>query len=219
MAKYFIPDVFKKGFQYLIELDKDSIKQVGARMSEFPVGKNPHDFYEFMKSLRIAHIDEISKTIFSFANLLLDKKGSHRAIAEGLLNAYKVDAGEDDQLAERNDEIIESLTYIFEQSKSIKLSYKGLSLLLDVPAIYRTSSIITDIRLIFNEDIEEQNRTAVITQQLKVVYSDSSSEKTFYLSLDKMDLEELKEQIERALQKEAIMRKDYSETFSFLIQV
>ena len=215
MAKYFIPHIFKDGFRLLIGLDFKSIQEIGTRMADFHPSKGPNDFHEHMKVLNISGINEISRTIYSFANLLLDHQASHKVIAEGLLNAY-ISESEDTKRIKNPNEIISNLIFIFENAKSVKLSYKGLTLMLDVPAIYRESSIITDIRLVFNEDLEEKNRSAIITQQLKLIYSDNENEKSFYLSLDKSDLEDLKLQIERALKKEAIMRTDYFETFTFL---
>jgi hypothetical protein len=64
--------------------------------------------------------------------------------------------------------------------------------------------------------LNQSGRYALITQQLKLVYNDSSENRIIFINLDKNDLHKLKEQIERAIAKEEILKKDYDGTYSFI---
>ncbi len=213
MASFLIPNMYMAGFETLLQLDKTTIDKIGNQMISFLPGKGPKAFYEHMAVLDIKGIDEISKTIYSFSNLLIEQKSSHQEIAEGLLEAYKKRNPDSKIDLEKGKEM---LLLIFSNSKSVKLSYKGLSLILDVPNAYAKSSIITDIRPVFNDELEDKDRYAIISQTIKIEYQNDGLDKTFYINFDSLDLEELKSQIERAQKKESILRKEYAEAFNFI---
>jgi len=54
------------------------------------------------------------------------------------------------------------------------------------------------------------DRHAIMLHQLRVIYTSSDIDKSFHLSLDRKDLETLRNQIDRALTKENIVVTEYS---------
>ncbi|EOR95461.1 hypothetical protein ADIARSV_1377 [Arcticibacter svalbardensis MN12-7] len=215
MAEYSIPKSFEKGFRHLINLEHKDLIRISEKMNQFEVGGGPLEFQKFLRELEIDEIDEISKSIFSFGKLLLDNYGNYRPVVEGLLKAY-IREYDNSFLNKDNEDIIQKLMIIFESSSKVKMSYKTMSLMSDVPNVFRESSILTDIRVVFNDDILDANRNAIISQQIKLIYIENTIEKALYLNADRFDLEELKGQIDRALLKEEVFRNEYSDKFKFV---
>lgn len=215
MSKYFIPDSVREGFESLVALSAAHLNLIIKKMDEFNIGDGPTDFYELLSPLNVPNIDEISKTIFSFCSLLIDNNDNPRSLAEGLVDAFLAES--DVKAKTKNKEkIIERLLNIFESSRKLKTSYKLYALSGEVQNAYRDSLIITDIRVAFNDSLEEGDRNAIITHQLKLEFSKNSKRAELFINLERADLEELKTQIDRALEKENILTKDYGNVFKFI---
>jgi len=86
-------------------------------------------------------------------------------------------------------------------------------------AIYSESKVVTDIRIIFNDDLEEKDRNAMIVHGLNIEYYSANDIKNFHVSLTTTDLKDLKDVIERAISKENIINKDYSTDFKFITSI
>ncbi len=71
------------------------------------------------------------------------------------------------------------------------------------------------MRFIFNSDILDKSRTAIITHNLKLEIVDSMDNKDIYISMDIESLKELNATIERAIRKEDIIKSDYSPMINF----
>lgn len=216
MAKYFIPQRFKEGFKLLLSLNDESTKILISKLNDFEVGGGMVTFRNFMHSLPIVNIDDISETIFSFGGLLNNKDGDDdKQIANDLIDSLNLDSEETLDKDKRND-YLERLLVIFENSQNIKISYKALMLSNDVPRIFNESKIISDIRVIFGDEIESDKKFAVVSHQLKIDLIEDSREKSIHINMDIEDLKKLRNQIDRAFVKDALMKQEFSPVINFI---
>jgi hypothetical protein len=75
---------------------------------------------------------------------------------------------------------------------------KAIRLQRDGERIYCDAKIISDIRPVFGDDVEERPTSAVISHVLKLGYHETGEHKQFFIVLDEQDLDDLQEVIERA---------------------
>lgn len=209
MAKYQIPENHIEGFEALSKLSFDQVKHLSSILCELPVGTGPKNFQEKLvakapfKGTRI-----IANVLFSLGGLLTSEEESIGQLAKDLTSSYNESRHEALSKVEET-ELEEKLKTIFSDCKNLKLTFKALTLQGDNDQIYRDARILSDIRLVFDENIEESNRNAVIIHRLKIEYTQGSDRKVFYTSLDALDLKKLKEQVERALEKEKLIKSSY----------
>ena len=162
-----------------------------------------------------SQIISISSTIFSLGNILNTLELPIEEFASELTNSYsdikelKLNVHDKKHLENR-------VLLVLKNIGSLKLTFKALSLLRENNQNLTESHIITDIRLVFQEQIENRERHAVIIHKLKLEFRKDNENKEFFLALDNNDLVKLKRQIERALEKEELIKQDYQNTISFI---
>ena len=109
-----------------------------------------------------------------------------------------------------------NLLIILDKISPLALSAKAFNLLSENKTTFIESRIISDIRLVFDNDIIKKNRLAVLVHNLKIVTTENDERKEFYFSLDTNDLKMLKTQIERAEKKDELIRHQYSNEIQFI---
>jgi hypothetical protein len=62
----------------------------------------------------------------------------------------------------------------------------------------KKSSVMTDMRLLFNDELETAPACGVILHQLKIDYIENGEQKSFFLSMDKDDVTEMCNVLKRA---------------------
>lgn len=215
MAKYAIPSRYRSGFKTLIELDATSLNLLTQRLVEFPIGGGPSQLVDHLHDLPIPNIDEVSTTIYSFGNILVDKNRDLLKISTELIESLI--KYEDNNIELDNTQgLINNLLLVFESAKNIKTSFKAQALANDVPNIFRHSTILTDLRMVYPDDLEDSDRHAIVSQTLRIVYLNNDEDETIHITLDRKDLETLKTQIDRALAKESIIRNDYGSSLNII---
>ncbi|HEX4416714.1 MAG TPA: hypothetical protein VH165_02395 [Kofleriaceae bacterium] len=110
----------------------------------------------------------------------------------------------DDPTTEANRKIFEERIARILKTKSIEITGKALSVMLDNPNTFHSTRIVSEIRPVFTDDGLEP-RAAVIVHQLKISFVtgvDRHFNEAFF-ALDRDDLGRLKAVVERALDKHA----------------
>jgi hypothetical protein len=120
---------------------------------------------------------------------------------------------------ENPERLKQNLLEIFNNFKTLKLTLKADTLLSNDSAIYSESKIVTDIRIIFNDDLKEPDRNALIVHGLNIEFYSSNESKNFHVSMTTTDLKDLQDVIERAIEKESIISKEYSKDFKFITSI
>lgn len=213
MPEIYIPNEVVDGFNLIIKLSKKSVKQISEYLSAVKITSDPNNIFENLdkfigKELKINNSTQLVKTIASFIILL--NENSYIKVAENLSNSFKElhspQINSKDFTSLRN-----NLEQILKASVNLELSIKSNKLLRENRNVYQTSKVLSDIRIVFNKDINAKNRRAVIVHNLHISYRTDRKNKNFFIALDLEDLNSLQDQIERAIEKDKIIKADYKD--------
>lgn len=213
MTEISIPSAVIPGFKFIAKLSKKSVQQIVNYLNNTQVSSDPNHFLqglaEFIKNeLRIKGHKDIAVAIASFINLL--KEDNYKIVSENLANSFK--ELHYPTITDKDFTILKyNLAQILKACDNLELSVKAYTLKKESLNIYQKSKVVSDIRVIFNKDIESKERQAVLVHNLHITYRTNSENKQFFLALDLNDLKEIQIQIERAITKDTIIKSDYKD--------
>lgn len=204
MSKYIIPEKFKEGFEDLITFKEELFDKLVRFFSEVKIGTGPVEFSKELKEHfpNQANLN-LSQVLYSFGSLLNNKAEiSNIELAKELTEAFNELSSE----KINNDLLNARLCSLFQASNNLKITVKALELLKENDNVYTDSRILSDVRMIFNEDLTEDNNCALIMHNLRLNYLSNNEEKEFYISLDLNDLKKLQKTINRAIEKDETIK-------------
>jgi hypothetical protein len=211
-----IPKSSLSGLTAISKFDSSQISAFAQFLSTAPVGIQMNEIVSFLGKtfdLTIKTSEDIVQSLISFRSLLDSNDIDFETLSDQLVSSYKESTQQDPENLKQN------LLQIFQNFKTIKLTLKAGTLLSNDSAIYSEGKIVTDIRIIFNDDLKEKGRNAVIVHGLNIEFYSSNEVKNFHISMTTTDLKDLQDVIERAIEKEDIISKDYSEAFKFITSI
>jgi len=204
MIKFQIPDVFFTGFTAISQLTTENVGKIANLLREVPVGISLPDFQEIFEKSDFPGLNpEIAETIFSFGGILANKDTEEniRELALGLSHAYQEKKG-GKVSGKVTDQLNQNLLTIFKNAENLKKTFKAMQLLSANAQIYRESTILTDIRLLFDDVVEKAPECGVVLHQLKIEYVENEELKSFFVCLNNEDVIGLIDNLKRALKKE-----------------
>jgi hypothetical protein len=210
MNRFQIPAAVAPTFDELSQLSTKDAEKVASLLHQFPIGGRFEDLQKILQESQFSErLPNLDQTLFSFGKLLIDEWGEDiEALAQSLSEAF---ARNKEDISENIiEQLKENLLIIFEHADHLKKTFKTNYLFSENNHIYRESSIMTDTRLLFNDELENPPKCGVILHQLKIEYEEDDMRKTFFVSMDKDDITELAEVLQRALKKEEIIKKSQS---------
>lgn len=89
---------------------------------------------------------------------------------------------------------------------AINVISKAVTLERDGEHLYCGAKILSDIRPFFGDDVADRPAAGVVTHTPKLTYHEEGEHKTFFLVLDRLDLENLQKTVERAQAKDTTLR-------------
>ena len=211
MAKYHIPDPYLEGFKYISELSSNQASAIAEYLGNSQFGLNIDKIVEglledeIFSNFNFSKLNLLVKAIFSILrieDLAADEK--HKNIDD--LTRSVID--QSDANSEIDSETLKGhLETFLNISGKVKQTIKGRQLLRDNERNYVRSKLMTDIRVVFDEEVDSTAvSNAVIVHRLKIEYAKNSDIKDCFYALDSNDLLELKKNIERAIDKEKVLR-------------
>lgn len=212
MSRFKIPNAYKPGIEAILNLSNEGVSQLLEVLETIKPGTGSKTFEAILSErLELSNVSLIAKTVFSFGSLLYSEEGSLEDIANDFVQSYSYSL--DTPLLEDQIRVLEKrLIEIFSNCGNLRTTFKAFNLLAENENVFRDTHILTDVRLLFGDDLSDSNRPAVIIHRLKLEHqNDSEVSNTFY-SLDSNDLLKLKQQIERAIEKEAMIKATYKMT-------
>lgn len=208
MAKLIIPPDVIDGFKEIAKFDEIQINELANYLDKFKVGTKFEELDKFINSkLHVSNSNTLVKTIISLGELLESEDVNYSELAHELRDSIEQSLQEEN--VSKLDNLEFNLVKIFENSKNLKLTIKAYNLLLENSNVYVDGKIISDIRLIFNDNLTEPNRNGVIIHRLHLTLQNKKDSSEIILTIDNSDLKKLKDVIDRALLKEDIIKEDY----------
>lgn len=216
MANYKLSKEFLNGIEALITLDENSFQNMIRVISELKAGTGPKNFRKQVEeSLPGSKIDYLSSALYSLGDFYASEKKTLEDTVNELNQSYWL--GKESTQRETDELLlVNRLKLILEHYASFKTTFKAISLLTENDRLFRESRIITDVRLMFSEQLEESISNAVIVHQLKLSTLSNGKKEELYLSLDDSDLETLKETLDRAIKKGEKIRSDFHDRLNFI---
>lgn len=90
--------------------------------------------------------------------------------------------------------------------ESLGVTAKVLSVRREYGNVYCSARILTDVRPVFGPDPARAPLAAAIIHMLHISHHEGDSREDFYVALDAEDLRKLRDQVDRALKKEASLK-------------
>ena len=206
-----IPKEAVQGFNSIGKLSPENINAIIRFLEEIKVSYDINEilnkFHEFLKTeLKLDNSVHIVRTIIGFVSLL--QKDSYSNISKDLVDSYK-ELYVPNLTDHEYGSLSKNLELILKSSSNLCTSIKSQELLIENSRIFRGSRIISDIRLIFEKELIGINRKGVLFHNLHITYRRDGKNKNFFVSLDFKDLTTLRDQLNRAIEKDKIIRNDY----------
>jgi len=217
MAKFQLSRQILPGFEAISKLTNGDIAELSEVCRNVFVGASPSTFIKQVRAL--SHIDGINRiatTLFGLVGILATDDSREEELASDLADSYNDSRLEAELQEEDLRRLKANLLILFSSLANQRLTFKAHTLLTDNENIYQNAKFLSDIRLVFDDDIQEIKRNAVVIHQLKLSYKIGDNDKDFFISLDSLDLIKLKSQIERAIEKERLIKHDYSDKITFI---
>lgn len=216
MAKFQIPEHLLPGFKAILNLTKDEVNDLAEISKAIPVGAKPSTFInQLRKQDHIAGVNNIASAFMGLIGILGTETLSEEELAFEIADSYSASLENELSDAELNDLKDKVLTFLLAFTTQ-KLTFKAHTLLTSNENIYKNAQILSDIRIIFKDNLQENKRNALLIHQLKLNFKTDGVDSSFFVSLDTKDLLKLKSQIERAIEKDHLIKQDYKNIITFL---
>lgn len=215
MQEYRIPQEYLKGFEILSTISDEALTKLSEQLESIPLGKSGKGFVEALEP----YVDDVIllQAIFSMGGLISNEDADISKISKGLASAYFHQSEIKNVSAENIATLSNKINRLLNSWKSGKLTFKSMKLYGHNPRLFRRSKIVSDIRLIFEDDLRSVERNALIIHQLRIDFTgDDDRLEEFFVSLNYKDLQKLKEQINRAIEKEQVIKDSYGDKINFI---
>ena len=199
MADLSIPQRHRSGMQKLVKLSEDSFNQLVTALEGVGPTLFPHELTEQVGSkltgISSEDVSEIIASIMSLSSHRVHDDSASEELAEQIAHAAK-ETGIASSDKER-DSFKKKLIRFFELS-TVYISSKALGILQSNENLFCTCRILTDVRPVFGTDAKEAPVAAVVVHMLDLSYHKDGDVKHLYIAMDSLDIETLKEALNRA---------------------
>jgi hypothetical protein len=201
-----IPDKYKEGFAKLAKIDEGVFNKIVDGFSYSSLVASVGLLIEKVIISQGVNREDIEKIFSSVSSVMsfLEKKESINEVIEDITRI----AIENGVFSENEKENFKKRFLLLLENKHIYYASKGFSLMREHSNVFLSSRIITDIRPVFDIDLDNEPQAAIIIHKLHVHYQadKEGDHKDIFLALDSSDLKSLKEAIVRAERKEVSLQ-------------
>ena len=216
MANYGIPQKARLGFKKMTVLNSEQLNSLIETIKKAGVGEDIRDIIDNndVNGLSKNELGNVLMSLFSLVNIFLESNDSVTKFSDEFSISYKETIEDKNEINEvelenfRNNliQILPSL------STSIKYTIKAKELMTSNQNNYREAKIISDIRLVYDDqsDLKKKEQYSLVVHHLKVRYFNSINLRNeFYVSLNLTDLKELQKVLQRAIEKDELLRSNH----------
>ena len=208
MPSIYIPREVQNVFKVIYELTDEKLDKLIESLNKSQITTN---FKAILESIDVlddqSQLNDLFSTLISFSELLQDSEESYESLSNRLSDSYFEIF---EELKNENKQSLKAnLQKIFDNCDNFLISIKSKGLQNENNCVFSECKILTDIRIIFNKDINLSNRNALIIHNLHIQFYKDNNLKELFLSLNLSDLKLFKKSIERAIAKEELIVNDY----------
>lgn len=202
MEELQIPDKFKPGFEQLVSIDSKTVEELINALRQASPSLLIEDLASVVASqvqvLTEQTVADIIEALISLYNFRDYSGTSIDNLIEGISQAVQDDEDLPDISDEQKKELEQRLATFLEFDGVLSVTSKAIDVVRDHERIFTRSRILTDMRPIFESDLEKGPAGIAIVHMLKIEYADLEGKHEFFVALDSIDLEQLREQLDRA---------------------
>lgn len=212
MAKLTIPECYRKGVFGLATLDLDSTEvianELGGSTALALEIKSATVIQPLTKNIAKSDLEDMLQALQALYTVRSNSDVPSVEFVEDVLEAiqeHQKRNWDEDELENAKRNFIKLLGI-----ESIRLRSNAKSARTDDERTFCKAKILTEMRPVFTEDIEDGPQGIVVVHRLKLGYHSNrgnGKHEDFYVTLDEEDLEAFKEAIHRAEMKSASLQK------------
>ncbi|MBN3893895.1 MAG: hypothetical protein HWQ41_00885 [Nostoc sp. NOS(2021)] len=202
MAELEIPEKYKPGFKQLVSIDGRTIDELINALRQAPPSLLIEDLASIValqvQALTVEEVEDLIEALISLYNLRDYFDTPTNKIVERISQAVQDDQDLPNLSGAEKQEFERRLAAFLEFDGVLSVTSKAIDVMRDHERIFTRSRVLTDMRPIFEPDLEKGPAGVVIVHMLKIQYADLDGTHEFFVALDSIDLEQLRQQLDRA---------------------
>ncbi len=217
MATIRIPENVYPGFTLISILSDKQIDKIIDFLKSMSIGIKYDEVADYFDNIIGEQSGkELLKTILSFSEIADDDDDDYINIVDNLIKSF-IDLSNTTFNVKEKKQLKKNLLSIFKNYDSINKTIKSKQLAFENENNLSGFKLFTDMRLVFDKDLKSKERIGIVIHKLKLEYLKNVEENEIHLSLDIKDLKKLKIEIEKAIEKDQLIREDYKEVLKYIL--
>jgi hypothetical protein len=220
MADLTIPDPIIQGLETTARLSDESFRELVSALEGVPLKIRSNRIFDD-SNFELKTVSEVDKRLIRDAlmPLYLARLNTNVPVStftDDVLQALerKTDGTSAESISKLGERLRELLSI-----EKLNLITKAHDVLTEHSQTYGKARIISDIRPVFGEDIQEGAAAAVIVHMLNIVYYQAGKRNDFVVALDSKDVEQLMETLKRAEEKAKLLESFIRSTNTPYIEI
>lgn len=218
MEFYRLPDASVDGLKVLVNLSEADIFKLKKAFDNAQIGDGIKELTEKnLSDFDLSDFDlfNLIRSLFYFVGTYVASKKTYDTFLPDFINSYSYKTREDkNEVLEKLKNYLNILSSSF---TSVIKTQKTKDLLTENHNNFLNSRIISDVRIVYDDekDLSEKEQCALVVHNLKIgFFSKANKQDEIFISLNLSDLENLRKTIERAIEKDKLIReKNHELTF------
>lgn len=204
MASLKIPERFKPGITVLAQMPEVSYQEFLRATKSVPKTFTTAQEFEAwiapeVKALPAGDLRRLIDVVASLRRLLSKFKVSAPKLVADVVEAARASIGNFE--GSNGTDFAERLGSLLPIASFDIVGIKARELQGEAERTFCEARVITDIRPVYGETVEEAPTALLVVHTLKLVFHEMSGHKEFYLALDEEDIASLKKSLDRAEEK------------------
>lgn len=210
MASLSIPEPVIVGLVRILSLEERLFSQLLSALQDSAPILYSHDVSAVLapkvSDIPLGHLKELTGALFSLSAARVGSEVPITSFLEDIAQALEenrstVFSSSDEERERFKLRLLELL-----ETNFVKIGTKAVNLLFENSQNLTGSRIVTDIRPIFGDQIDQPPVGAIIVHKLKLIYRQGNRQKEFFIAMDNTDITKLIDTLQRANSKAEALR-------------
>lgn len=210
MARFrVLPEVIDK-FKVLASLDTDVVQGLCEILGGIKVQLSPEeavaDAIYSLEALEGLSDEDKDSLASSIIGLHVMRYGSGRKVSELTADVIEAAEGEPGFDFDRLSVFRANLEHVL-GIPTLQGSMKAWTLIDEYDKVFLEAKVLSDIRPVFDDELKNPLRASLVLHTIKIIHRHNGRREPIFITADAEDLELLREQVERALEKDRALKK------------